>query len=411
LIYTRRQKGRIFVTLLIQKDIMKRLLIFLPVFILLIACKKTKQNNGGSTPIPPPVITNGLPAALQRGVNLSNWFNDYSDPAQYTTRFTGASFQQIKTLGFSYVRIPIGNTILYNSANPSQLNAVNLQKVDNGIKAAIDAGLGVTINIHPWKEDMDSTLAADPATVDKVAAYWKAMAAYFKKYPADRLFFEVYNEPHASSAGLTTKPKTWWTPVQEKLVQAIRQETPDHFIIVGGESWNSIDGLIALPAYNITKLIYNFHFYDPFIFTHQGATWVGWAPALLGRDIPYPSSPEGVAPLVAAATNAELKNNLQWYGSQRYNVDTLDKWILRAVNWSEQNKVILICNEFGSYKNYAPRQSRLSYIKDMRTVLEKYKIGWAMWEYDEGFGLIDYPGGGRNNPVINNEIASALGLR
>jgi endoglucanase len=74
-------------------------------------------------------------------------------------------------------------------------------------------------------------------------------------------------------------------------------------------------------------------------------------------------------------------------------------------------KAILICNEFGSYKNYAPRESRLSYIKDIRTVLEKYKIGWAMWEYDEGFGLIDYTGGSRNNPVIDNEIASALGLR
>jgi endoglucanase len=391
---------------------MKRLLAILSFVILFTSCKKTKQADGGSsTFVPPPVITNGLPAALQRGVNLSNWFNDYSDRAQYSTRFTSTSFQQIKALGFTYVRVPIGNTILYNSANPSQLNTTNLQKIDDGIKAAIDAGLGVTINIHAWKEDMDSTLAADPALADKLAAYWKAMAIYFKKYSADKLFFEVYNEPHASSAGLTTKPKTWWTPVQEKLAQAIRQETPDHFIIVGGESWNSIDGLVALPAYNITKLIYNFHFYDPFIFTHQGATWVGWIPAQLGRNIPYPSSPEGVAPLVAAATNTELKNNLQWYGSQKYNIDSLDKWISKAVNWSEQNKAMLICNEFGSYKNFAPRQSRINYIKEVRTVLEKYKIGWAMWEYDEGFGVIDYPGGGRNSPITDNEIASALGLR
>jgi endoglucanase len=390
---------------------MKRLLVVLFTCILLNSCKKTKQNDGGSTPVPLPVVTNGLPLTLQRGVNLSNWFNDYSDPAQYTSRFTGTSFQKIKSLGFTYVRIPIGNTILYNSANPAQLNTTHLQKVDDGIKAAIDAGLGVTINIHPWKNDMDSTLAADPAMVDKVAAYWKATAAYFKKYPADKLFFEVYNEPHASSGGLTTKAKTWWTPVQEKLAQAIRQETPNHYIIVGGEGWNSIDGLLALPAYNITKLIYNFHFYDPFLFTHQGAGWVGWVPALLGRNIPYPSSPENVATLVSAATNTELKDNLQWYGSQRINIDSLDKWIARAVNWSIQTNAILTCNEFGSLKDFAPRQSRLNYIKDVRTVLEKYKIGWAMWEYDEGFGLIDYPGGGRNNPVFDNEVARALGLK
>jgi endoglucanase len=392
---------------------MKRLVFLLSFFIVLFSCKKTKQSNGetGTGPVPLPIITNGLPPALQRGVNLSNWFNDYSDPAQYTTRFTSSSFQQIKSLGFTYVRVPIGNTILYNSSNPSQLNSANLEKVDIGVKAAIDAGLGVTINIHPWKDDMDSTLAADPIMVDKVAAYWKAMTAYFKKYPADKIFFEVYNEPHASSGGLTTKPKTWWTPVQEKLAQAIRQETPEHFIIVGGEGWNGVDGLVELTTYNIPKLIYNFHFYDPFIFTHQGATWAGWLPAVLGRNVPYPSSPEGVAPLVAAATNADLKTNLQWYGSQRYNIDTLDKWVQRAVNWGEKNKAILICNEFGSYKIYAPRQSRITYIKDMRTVLEKYKIGWAMWEYDEGFGLIEYYGGARNNPTVDNEIVNALGLR
>jgi endoglucanase len=390
---------------------MNRLPVFLLFFTLSICCKKNTPVDPGNSPVAPPVITNGLPAVLQRGINLSNWFNDYSDPAEYTTRFTSASFQRIKTAGFTYVRIPIGNTILYNSNGPAILNTTNLQKTDNAIKAAIEADLGVTINLHPWKDDMDSLLAADPTMVTKVASYWKSMAAYFKKYPADKLFFEVYNEPHAAAGGLTAQPNTWWAPVQEKIAQAIRQETPDHFIIVGGESWNSIDGLLALPAYNISKLIYNFHFYDPFLFTHQGASWVGWAPALLGRNIPYPSSPEGVAPLVAAATNTELINNLQWYGSQRYNIDTLDKWISRAVNWSERNKTILICNEFGSFKVYAPRQSRLNYIKDIRTVLEKYKIGWAMWEYDEGFGLIDYPGGNRNNPVSDNEVAAALGLK
>jgi endoglucanase len=372
------------------------------------ACKKKKKEE---PVVIPPVNQTELPAALKKGINLSNWFNDYSDPGQYTTRFTATQFLQIKSLGFTYVRIPIGNTILYNSVNPGQLKTAHLQKIDDGIKAALDAGLGVTINIHPWQNDMDSLLAEDPAMVNRVAAYWKAMAAYFKKYPADKLFFEVYNEPHAASGGLTTQPKSWWTPVQEKLAQAIRGETPDHFIIVGGEGWNSIDGLVALPAYNIPKLIYNFHFYDPFLFTHQGADWVGWAPALLGRNIPYPSTPEGVASLVTAATNTELKNNLEWYGSQRYNIDTLDKWISRAVNWGTQNKVLLICNEFGSYKAYAPRQSRLSYIKDIRTVLEKYKIGWAMWEYDEGFGLIEYNGANRNAPIIDNEMAVSLGLR
>ena len=60
---------------------------------------------------------------------------------------------------------------------------------------------------------------------------------------------------------------------------------------------------------------------------------------------------------------------------------------------------------------YAPRQSRLNWIHDVRTVFEKYKIGWAMWECDEGFGWISYPSGNRNSPVADNEVLTSLGLK
>lgn len=348
--------------------------------------------------------------ALSKGINLSNWFNDYSSATAYSTRFTAAAMQQIKALGFTYVRIPIGSSVLYNAANPSQLNNTQLLQVDAGVKRAIDAGLGVTINLHPSQNNLDSLLAADPLTVLKVGAYWKAMAAYFKKYSADKLFFEVYNEPHASAGGLTNQPKTWWQSVQQQLIASIRTETTTHYIIAGGEDWNSINGLLLLQPYTFPNVIYNFHFYDPFLFTHQGASWVSWEPAFLARNVPYPSSPEAVAPLLPAASQ-NLKDALAWYGSQRYNSDSLDRWVKRAVNWAAINNVRLICNEFGAYKAFSHRQSRLQYLTDMRTVLERNNVGWAMWEYDEGFGLIDYAGGNRANPQVDVEVAKALGLR
>ena len=209
--------------------------------------------------------------------------------------------------------------------------------------------------------DTDSLLANDPAFGDEVAMYWKAVATYFKKYSADSLFFEVYNEPHASAAGLTPQDFSWWQPVQGKIVSAIREVDTAHSIIVGGEGWNSIAGLTQLTPYNFNHIIYNFHFYDPFLFTHQGASWAGWQPAIDARNVPYPSSPAAVAPLIAASTNAELKDALQWYGAQKYNIDSLDKWIKVAYDWGQIHSVRVIANEFGSYKPYAPRQSRLNF--------------------------------------------------
>ena len=379
---------------------MRAILFFLILLSALQCGKKTTVSNPDTAP-----------DALAKGINLSNWFNDYSDPAQYTTRFGTAQLQLIKNSGFTYVRIPVGNTILFNPANPGVLQAANLARVDAAVQGCINSGLAVTLNLHPWLNDTDSLLANQTGYADKVAAYWKAISTYFKKYPADKLFFEVYNEPHASSGGLTAQPFSWWQPVQEKIINAIRQATSTHYVIAGGEGWNSIDGLLQLQPYSDAKVIYNFHFYDPFLFTHQGASWAGWPPAVAAQQVPYPSSPAAVAPLVAATSNTALKDALTWYGSQYYNIDSLDKWIKRAYDWGNTHHVKIISNEFGSYMPYAPRQSRLNWISDTRRVMEKYKIGWAMWECDEGFGWMSYPTGNRNNPVADNEVLQALGLR
>ena len=383
---------------------MKNIIATILLLVVLCSCKKNNSTAAVNNPVTDPVKN------LAKGVNLSNWFNDYSDPGQYGTRFTLPAMQKIKSLGFTYIRLPIGNTILFNAANPSTLNPVNLTYVDNAVKMATDAGLAVTINLHPWKNDMDSLLAADANMVAKVAAYWKAMATFFKKYPADKIFFEVYNEPHASAGKFTTQGFGWWQTVQGQMIAAIREITNDHYIIAGGEGWNSIEGLKQLQPYNFEKIVYDFHFYEPFVFTHQGATWVGDTWAFL-HDVPYPSSPENTAALIAASNRDDVKNLLTWYGNYRYNADTLSKQIKEAVNWASQKKVPLICNEFGSYKQYAPPASRVNCIHDVRMLLEQNNIGWAMWEYDEGFGLIDYTGGNRDMPVADNTILKALGLQ
>lgn len=387
---------------------------FCLVFILFLSFTCCEKPN---IPPVPPEPSDSLPPSsspkdpLAKGVNLSNWFNDYSDRSQFGNHFTEASLQLIKAKGFTYVRIPIGNTILFNPSNPSTLNANNLTHVDGAVKKCVNAGLAVTINLHPWQNNMDSLLSNDASFVTKLAAYWKAMATYFKKYDSSKIFFEVYNEPHAAAVNLTKQGAAWWRPVQEKLVQAIREVTSDHYIIVGGESWNSISGLTQMQPYSIPKLIYNFHFYDPFLFTHQGASWSGWQPALLAANVPFPSSPEAVAPLITGTSNTELKNTLRWYGDARYNIDSLDAWIKKAYVWAQQNGVRIIVNEFGSYKPNAPVQSRLNWLYATRVTFEKYGIGWAMWEADEGFGWINYGGGNRNIPIADNEVLQALGLQ
>jgi hypothetical protein len=128
------------------------------------------------------------------------------------------------------------------------------------------------------------------------------------------------------------------------------------------------------------------------------------------RDVPYPSTPESVAPLIDTATDEQVIQYLTWYGDDRWNKEKLESDIQRAADWATSNHAALICNEFGSYKPFAPRESRLALIKDVRSLLEAKNIGWAMWEMDEGFGFIDYPTDSRESFTVDHEVLASLGL-
>jgi len=47
------------------------------------------------------------------------------------------------------------------------------------------------------------------------------------------------------------------------------------------------------------------------------------------------------------------------------------------------------------------------WIADVRTALEMYGIGWTMWDYAGGFGLVTKQSG---QIVVDQPIVSALGL-
>src|SRR4029079_8912210 len=142
-----------------------------------------------------------------------------------------------------------------------------------------------------------------------------------------------------------------------------------------------------------------------------GATWAGDVMAKL-RDIPYPSSPDAVKPITDTATDTEVKDLGPWYGSEHWNKEKIATSVQRAVDWAaSHNNAAIICNEFGSYQLVAPRQSRLNFISDIRSVFEEKRIGWAMWEMDEGFGFINYAGNDRNTFTTDDELLHALGLK
>ncbi|MDD2792983.1 MAG: cellulase family glycosylhydrolase [Sediminibacterium sp.] len=384
---------------------MRRYLIFailIPCFFA--SCKK----NSGTIP-----DNRGLVLTkLANGINLSNWFNDYSDPAQFATRYNSNHLTQIKNAGFTYVRLPVGPSVISNPLNLSAINSNNLAQVDQAVRNIIGAGLTASIVLHSNSTALQVQLATDPISRLAFRQLWKNLATHFKQYDTTQVVFEVFNEPYiGASQGAAGIDKNWWAPFQEQIIQSIREAAPEHYIIAGAENWNNWYDLTLLTPYSAKNIIYNFHFYDPFAFTHQGADWSG-SPYDQLRQIPYPGTPENMAPLVAAATTQDMKFFLQWYGTQRYNADSVRDAMKKIYNWSLTHRVPVICNEFGVYKPYTPADSRLRYLQEFRMAINQYHIGWAVWDYDESFGIARYPTTVRTGvPEWESGVLQALGLQ
>jgi len=196
-----------------------------------------------------------------------------------------------------------------------------------------------------------------------------------------------------------------WLPIQERLLAAIRAVAPEHTLIATGALWSSRETLLEMTPLDDPNLVYDFHFYEPFVFTHQGATWT-WDAVQTMRDIPYPSSPDAVRAVVETL-RGEARDAVRYYGEERWDGATVEAEIKRVADWAAQHDVRVICTEFGVYSLYAPDADRALWLHDTRTAFEKYGIGWAMWEYDDSFGLVIPTG---KTPLVDPAVAAALGL-
>jgi endoglucanase len=349
----------------------------------------------------------GIPA-LTKGINLSGWFGSGNPASGFGTRFTAASLATVRATGFRHVRIPIGPNHFFQENTPETLNPANLPALVQGVNAAIGAGLAVVLDpIHASGDsDFERKLATDPAFLPKAQAYWRAMANQFKTIPNTQIFFEVMNEPHMADA---QGSQAWYLPVQDSLIAAIRSVAPSHIILATAPDWGSMDALLNVTPTD-KNVIWNFHYYSPMVFTHQGATWITPAFTFI-KNLPYPSTPENVKKIANGISDPTAKGYVTYYGSERWNLTKVQNDLARIRNWANTHGVLTTCNEFGVYKAVAPATSRRDYIRDVRTTLEGYGVGWAMWEYDEGFGLVTYRNATtRTGATVDNNIKTALGL-
>jgi aryl-phospho-beta-D-glucosidase BglC (GH1 family) len=351
-----------------------------------------------------PAPTSGVPPArlakLTQGINLSHWFGQgpRGYPRQHLESYdTAADMALIKAMGFRHVRWTFNEATVVLKDKPGELDPEKIKIFDAALDMMLKAGLAVIVDFHP-EDDYKKAVEKDDAAADNFVGMWRALAKHLSSRDPERVFFEVMNEPVVKDSGR-------WNAIQKKVLMAMRESAPRHTLIATGAQWSGVDQLEKVEVVADRNVVYNFHCYEPFKFTHQQATWAGDSVRGL-KNAPYPSSPEAVAKVLGDLPDEKARQNMTQYGKENWNAGKIDALIARAAAWGKKNGVPLTCNEFGVYRK-APAADRARCIEDVRKACEKYNIGWAMWDYAGGFAVANGKPGER---VADPDTVKALGL-
>lgn len=318
---------------------------------------------------------------FMRGANLGNYLE--VPPGQdWGVRISPEDFDHIKAEGFDHVRVPVGWHHYTGPGPDFKISDEIYHKVDFVLTNALSRGLAVMLNIHHFNE-----FTTDPAAeTDRFLAIWRQVAAHYASLP-DTVVFELLNEP--KDAATTTV----LNPIYARAIAEIRKTNPQRTIVVGPGRWNSITELkdLILPN-DDNNLIVSVHCYDPFYFTHQGASWAG--PDVRTKGIIFPGPPP--KPLVPDPSLNLRKGVLDWikgYNSMPSSMNpsspaAFEGKLKLARQWSEYYGRPMHVGEFGCYTSADP-VSRARFYAEFRRVCHEQKLGWAIWDWNSGFHYWD----------------------
>ena len=382
------------------------------------------------------------PPRLRRGINLWPWFSltreyppprqDYAWPPFQPGRPvpTAGDLRGLAGLGFDFVRLPLdpGPFLAFTGARRAAL----LDEVEGAVAAVRAAGLALILNVqanaatHHYTPDRFYGAPGAPLFApyrDLVAE----LARRLQRGGDGRVALEPVNEPPQACGAAT------WTALQGELLGAARAAAPRLALVATGACGGLIPGLVALdpaPLRAAGPTLFSFHFYEPYLFTHQGAPWMREPVYRDLNGVPWPAAAgslagtlaavrarmaadTGLSPGARAANERLTESKLAEYFAARPDRGFVDHHLAAVVDWARRHGIPtsdVVMGEFGALRTddrylAAAADDRARYIGDVRRAAEACGFPWALWNLFDGMGLVA-PGGRGFDPAL----VAALGL-
>jgi endoglucanase len=248
-----------------------------------------------------------------------------------------------------------------------------VDNIDKTVTLAHKYGMHVSLNLHRapgycvnagFNEPYN--LWTDQAALDAFCFHWNMWAKRYKRVSKKKISFDLVNEPsmredmNDQHSKRSSVPGEAYRKVAKAAVEAIRSENPDRIVIADG---NDI-GNTVIPEITDLNIAQSCRGYTPGIISHYKAPWANKDP----ENLPEPKWPGQVG---------------DRYLSRSILEDYYKPWIALAAQG-----VGVHCGECGCW-NKTPHNVFLAWFEDLLDILNNEKIGYALWEFQGDFGLLN----------------------
>lgn len=214
---------------------------------------------------------------------------------------TASSYKELAEMGFNCVRFYINYQLFEDDKRPYKYKKTGFDWLDKNIRWAKKYGIGVIINMHCPQGGYQSqgtgmALWTDRSNQKRLTALWSEIAARYADEPAV-WGYGLINEPYVPLKDSMEETFGQYETYTSELVKAVRRASPYQAIFVeclcsakdinGGKQadWEWFVPENTFPYIDDDNIVYEFHCYEPFHFTHQNAEWAG----TYGITMTYPS--------------------------------------------------------------------------------------------------------------------------
>ncbi len=280
-------------------------------------------------------------------VNLGNWLE--APDQDWGVICEEEDIERIAEMGFGTVRVPIRWETRAMMESPYTIEEEFFELVDDLLDWCEAADLKAVINMHHH----DAFFEDAEAYKEMFLTLWEQIATRYKDRP-ESVVFEIMNEPHDSLTAVL------WNEYLADALDVIRETNPYRAVVIGTADWGGIGAMNKLELPDDPNLIFTFHYYEPFQFTHQGASWSEGSEEWLGTT---------------------------WDATPFEKLEMLNA--MDAVSeWADENEVPVFMGEFGAYSE-GDDDSRARWTEHLARYAEDAGFSWCYWEYKAGFGVWD----------------------